>query len=1403
MSAGRVWRRLLIAAGLLGVPVVIASPAPEGVVATAPSAAVCAGDNLFCGWVLHAKNGSTTVLATKALGAHMGSLWAMPGGANNSAGVGFCLDDSFGGVPVGSVAELPLPAWWSVPAQAEAAWIVAMYAGDRVAPYQPIPIDGNGELAGWSTRQRYLAVHLALLSVLPNHNADGTYTPLLDPWNLNLFANAAGTIPSSTQVVVPLVQQIVSAAEAHHASGSAIVLDVQATGVGTVTVTATKDGLPVADLPVWPTSGAGVTYTGTSATQAWTNAQAAGWPALDYSVTRGSAGVTDAAGLATFAVTPSVLASGVEFNTEEPPAAVHNWGDGQASQANLTWVSGENRHFVAPARRLIQVRVTSQISDSVPIPGQVLSDSLIVNLLEQGVGVTMEVQLFDLTLDPSGSGAPLAATTYAVAGNGVYPDVATWTVTAGEMGHRLGYRHRALELSDGSLPAPTEWSLLGDPTETASVSGLVEATVHLRKTVSANGGAWVNAQSDALPAYATAPAPDEPWAGSFDNAQADAGDGVPVYPAGSLVRFRYEVWLEESSGAVTWPASNGPMIVDDNGTPADRLDDWAPVLVAGDDGDGFLAGGEVWVLESPAAITATAGQLYRNMSVLYPGLIHRLSDPTGPIEGFSHFRFDPAGFDVPSIATSVDAGGGARRVNPIGGLLVDTVTYGAVVPGEELAVAGEVMQVSSDGTATPTGIVGAAAFVPSAPSGTVEVVFTLPAGMPVATYVVFERLTFELRPIALHEDPTDALQTFEVVVPTVATAVSSDLDGGRVIGVQGGPVTDQVCYTDVLTTGTSTVVSGELQLLAADGSVTPSGITATAPVTATPAGCVDVAFTVPMGAPGRYVAFERLLVDGVSVAAHEDPSDVLQTFDVVTPSITTVATSDLDSTHFLGSQGGTITDTVCYADLYGGSGRVDGELQRIEPLSGLPLPTGITSSLAFTPSAPAGCLDVTFTLDEGSPPGRFVVFEVLTVDGAVVASHTDPDDAAQAFELIAPSITTTVTSDLNGTHFLGSQGGTVTDEVCYVGLHATVAAVEGRLWSTQPDGSMSSTDITSSVSFTPSDPDGCVEVHFTVPASRARGRFVVFEQLVADGVQVAEHTDPDDASQTFEQVVPSLSTAVSNPADGLQFVSPAGGPMIDRVCYTDLYAPLAEIRGELHLIGANGSVSPTGVTASASFVPIVSTGCVDVGFAVPASPAGGRFVVFERLLVGATVVAAHDDPADAAQQFVQRREVTIATEACIAEIELSVDGTTGANCDVVVIGGDPGDVVTGTSYAVQWVNGVRDCSTAVDAAAWQVTIDADGLTTASPNVTGLTAGDWEFLHAARAAGSRSNVVPCEAGVARNLAESFRVTPNRTTPRKRLPSAGATVAPLLGGGAGLLLAGALFAGIARRRRRGPV
>ncbi|MEQ1700823.1 MAG: hypothetical protein ABMA25_11985 [Ilumatobacteraceae bacterium] len=292
---------VLVLTVAIGVPV--ASTSPPEAEATAPTTALCNSNNAFCGYALHVKNGTTTVLASKAIGAHYGPGWSMPTGPNNSTGIGFCLDDTFGGVPVGPVTELPLPAGWTTQGVRQAAYILTMFAGDRVSPYQPIAIDSSGEFPGFTTRQRYTAVHLALLSVLPNHNNNGTYAALLDPTSMTLFADAAGTSPSTQQAVAPLVQQMVDAANGHHAAGGDVVLTAEETSPGVVTVTATKDGQPVADLPIWPTSTNGVSYSGPTTSTAHTNAVTAGWPSLDYSTSRLGAGVTNAAGAATFTVT--------------------------------------------------------------------------------------------------------------------------------------------------------------------------------------------------------------------------------------------------------------------------------------------------------------------------------------------------------------------------------------------------------------------------------------------------------------------------------------------------------------------------------------------------------------------------------------------------------------------------------------------------------------------------------------------------------------------------------------------------------------------------------------------------------------------------------------------------------------------------------------------------------------------------------------------------------------------------------------------------------------------------------------------------------------------------------------------------------------------------------------------
>lgn len=758
-----------VSAGALFVP----SPSPA--TATAPTAALCNGNDAFCGATLHVKNGTTTVLGSKAVGAHYGPLWSIPPSANNSTGVGFCLGDQNTGVPVGAVAEVPPAPAWTAPQMAQAAWIMANYAGDRVSPYQALAIDSDGEVVGYTVRQRMLAVHLALLASVPNWSGGTSYAALVDPGSVQTFGDAAGTVPNAFgNSTLPLVQSIVAQAQAHHSDGSPVVLTaVHASGVATVT--ATKDGVPIADLPVWPSTTVGVGYTGTSTSQAYLNAASAGFPSLDHSTVRVGAGVTNAGGVATFSISPAALATGVTFFTEEAPGAIRNFSDGIASQDNITWFAGDIRTTSAPLVGQSGASVSTQISHQLPLVGNRITDAVTITGLAAGVTASVQLQLFDLTLDPTGGGTPLVDVVTSGLGNGTTTGLAPWTVTVAQAGHTLGYRERTVATSDGALSAPVAWSQLGVVSETAVVEALRTADVHLRKTVSGDGTTWFNTQSGTTPDYDPAVASVDPRDGSFDDAAPDTGDGVPVFPAGTSVSFRYEVWLDPSSTlVVTWATGAVGVVTDDNGTPADPGDDFTPAYVMGDDGDGVLELGETWTYEAVEVRTALAGETYSNSSAIPPGEVHHPANPTGPSEGPTTPRTDPAGYVVPRCTTSVvDPVTGANVLGTQGGTVVDTVTCSHLVVGSPVTVSGELQRRRSDGSVEPTGITASTTFTPTtSPLSATEVAFTVAAAAAPGTFVVFETVVAVSTgvTVAVHHDPDDADQTFVKRSPiTVST----------------------------------------------------------------------------------------------------------------------------------------------------------------------------------------------------------------------------------------------------------------------------------------------------------------------------------------------------------------------------------------------------------------------------------------------------------------------------------------------------------------------------------------------------------------------------------------------------------------------------------------------------------
>lgn len=156
------------------------------------------------------------------------------------------------------------------------------------------------------------------------------------------------------------------------------------------------------------------------------------------------------------------------------------------------------------------------------------------------------------------------------------------------------------------------------------------------------------------------------------------------------------------------------------------------------------------------------------------------------------------------------------------------------------------------------------------------------------------------------------------------------------------------------------------------------------------------------------VAFETLYRGEAEVAAHADIADEGQTVRLVEPGpeIGTTATDADDGDHEAEADADVvIVDEVSYENLEPGREYVlTGTLvdrQSAKPVEkdGHPL----TSVVSFAPEETNGTVDVTFEFDGSAMAGHTTVaFEQLALDGEVVATHEDVDDAGQSVDLVEP-----------------------------------------------------------------------------------------------------------------------------------------------------------------------------------------------------------------------------------------------------------------------------------------------------------------------------------------------------------------------------------------------------------------
>lgn len=288
---------------------------------------------------------------------------------------------------------------------------------------------------------------------------------------------------------------------------------------------------------------------------------------------------------------------------------------------------------------------------------------------------------------------------------------------------------------------------------------------------------------------------------------------------------------------------------------------------------------------------------------------------------------------IPEIGTTASIDGEKEVCATEVFTLADTVEYKHLVPGKEYTVKGILMDRATGEPFLQNGeqITSEVTFVPKAPSGSVEVLFTFDAKLikTDTNIVVFESLYSDSKELTVHADIEDEDQTVTVYVPTIKTTAS--IDGKKEI-TSAGKVTieDVVSYTNLIP-GTEYTIRGTLMNKATGEVFTVNGETITAEVKFTPEnrnGEVKVTFTFDahdLTASTKLVVFESLYRENVEIATHKDIEDKDQTV-TITPLPDVPQTGDNSKLGvWIGLGGITLGGAVACIVLYFKKKKEDGE----------------------------------------------------------------------------------------------------------------------------------------------------------------------------------------------------------------------------------------------------------------------------------------------------------------------------------------------------------------------------------------------------------------------------------------------------------------------------------------------
>lgn len=217
--------------------------------------------------------------------------------------------------------------------------------------------------------------------------------------------------------------------------------------------------------------------------------------------------------------------------------------------------------------------------------------------------------------------------------------------------------------------------------------------------------------------------------------------------------------------------------------------------------------------------------------------------------------------------------------------IIDKVSYQDLIPGKEYTVKGTLMDKETGETLLIGGkpVTAEKTFSAGKKDGSVELEFTFDAsGLKGKETVVFEKLFYEEKEIAVHEDLDDKNQTVKFQNPEIKTT-ASDKTTGTNEGIAQKEVTivDKVEYNNLIP-GKEYTVKGILMDKETGKPLLIDGKKVTAEKTFTAkseAGSIELEFTFDGSTLGEkeIVVFEKLFYNGREIAAHEDIEDMGQT----------------------------------------------------------------------------------------------------------------------------------------------------------------------------------------------------------------------------------------------------------------------------------------------------------------------------------------------------------------------------------------------------------------------------------------------------------------------------------------------------------------------------------------------